>query len=67
MIEEDIKIAISLYKDYARTNTSFCKLCCMHDIVYTYSCNGPITRCPYALITNEGIKCVVCTRVSCLK
>jgi len=67
MIEEDTKLAISLYKDYTRTKMSFCKLCCMHDIIYTYACNGPIARCPYAIATDAGIKCAVFSRMSCLR
>jgi hypothetical protein len=68
MVENDIKNAIAIYVSYQKTGMPFYKMCCMHDLIYTYSCKGPVVGCPYYFAKDLWHRdCVLCSRLNVIK
>lgn len=68
MVERDVQTPVGLYKEYCLTGMSFYKQCCLHDLIYTYSCKGLVVGCPYFFATDMWHRdCVLCSRLNVVK
>jgi len=66
-MEQDVKIAVELYKNYQITGMHFYKSCCMHDLIYTNSCKGVTVRCPYFFATDLWNRDCILIRLNIVK